>query len=61
MNHCPLCGLNLEGIQEAIEKEKEIWRPWDMLDSITESVDFTTLDRGTQIDCPMFVGHLMKE
>lgn len=29
MNFCPHCGVDLRKIQEAIEKEKEIWRPWD--------------------------------
>ena len=44
MNECPLCGLDLRGIREAIEKEREIWRPCDMPDSITESPDSTTID-----------------
>ena len=29
MNHCPNCGLDLKGIQEAIDKEMQIWRPYD--------------------------------
>lgn len=29
MNFCPKCGFYLRGIREAIDKEKEIWRPWD--------------------------------
>lgn len=37
MNFCPSCGLDLRKIQEAIDREKEIWRPIEFeLDTWTD-------------------------